>query len=373
MGREARQEVGRRIRNSPVPFVALLLGVLGLTCWMALPLLRPLAWSAVFSYFAYPAYRFLHQRAFGGRWANLAAALTTGIILLFLAIPLGTVAVSLGREAVRLYGVLSEWLPLLDREGVDALLSRIHASGASVLGPLFFRVPELKALLGETGRWVGSGLTALSRGMVANAFHSFFSLVVITISSFFLVRDGRAMAAFVGDLLPLPFHEKKALFLRTQRMLQAVVYGIMFTAAIQATLGGIGWWFVGLPHPVFFGGVMFVTGMIPFVGTPVVWAPGGIVLLMTGHTQEGVLLLLWGGGVVSTVDNFLRPLFISEGSKAHVLLVFVGVLGGLAAWGFLGLFLGPMLLSLSLFLLESYRTILREGERRASSGDGGGT
>ena len=208
--------------------------------------------------------------------------------------------------------------------------------------------------------------------MVANAFHSFFSLVVITISSFFLVRDGRAMVAFVGDLLPLPFHEKKALSLRTQKMLQAVVYGIMFTAAIQATLGGLGWWFVGLPHPVFFGGAMFVTGMIPFVGTPVVWAPGGIVLLMTGHTQEGVLLLLWGGGVVSTVDNFLRPLFISEGSKAHVLLVFVGVLGGLAAWGFLGLFLGPMLLSLSLFLLESYRTILREGERRASSGDGGG-
>ena len=371
MGREARQEVGRRIRSSPVPFVALMLAVLGLTCWMALPLLRPLAWASVFSYFAYPAYRFLHQRAFGGRWANLAAALTTGIILLFLAIPAGAVGFALGREAVRLYGALGDWLPLLDREGADVLLSRFHATWAARLGPLFLSYPELKELLGETGRWAGGILTVLSRGMVENAFRMFVSLVVVSISSFFLVRDGRAMVSFVGDLLPLPFYEKKALLIRAQKMLQAVVYGIMFTAAVQATLGGLGWWFVGLPHPVFFGGLMFVPGMIPFVGTPVVWAPGGVFLLLSGQTQEGLLLLLWGGGVVSTVDNFIRPLFISEGSKAHVLLVFVGVLGGLAAWGFLGLFLGPMLLSLSLFLLESYRTVLREGDRKVPSANGG--
>jgi predicted PurR-regulated permease PerM len=182
--------------------------------------------------------------------------------------------------------------------------------------------------------------------------------VIITVASFFFLRDARGLLTFVDGLIPLPRRERAALFGRAQRMLRAVVYGIMFTSGVQAVLGGVGWWFVGLPNPFFFGSVMFVTGMIPFVGTPVVWLPGALYLLATDQLRSGILLLLWGGGVVSMVDNFIRPVFISEGSKVPVLAVFVGVIGGLAAFGFLGLFLGPTILSLSIFLLDTYRRIL---------------
>jgi Predicted permease len=103
--------------------------------------------------------------------------------------------------------------------------------------------------------------------------------------------------------------------------------------------------------------VMFITGMIPFVGTPVVWIPGSIVLLIQNDIAGALMLLAWGFGVVSMVDNFIRPYFISEESRIHMLVIFVGIFGGLFNWGFLGIFMGPLILSLGIFVLDVYKSI----------------
>jgi len=164
----------------------------------------------------------------------------------------------------------------------------------------------------------------------------------------------------VKDIMPLPETVKEDIVDRSAKMPRAVVYGIVATAAVQGTLGGLGWWFVGLGHPVLFGFFMFVTGMIPFVGTPVIWVPGALTLFINGNYTGGMLLLIWGVGVVSMIDNFIRPIFISGESKIHMLVIFVGIFGGLLNWGFLGLFIGPLILSLAIFLLDLYRAIVSE-------------
>ena len=89
---------------------------------------------------------------------------------------------------------------------------------------------------------------------------------------------------------------------------------------------------------------MFMTAMIPFVGTPAIWVPGSAALFLRGDLSGCVILLLWGLLVVSSIDNFIKPIFISEGSKIHMLLIFAGLFGGLYAWGFLGVFVGPLIL-----------------------------
>jgi predicted PurR-regulated permease PerM len=160
--------------------------------------------------------------------------------------------------------------------------------------------------------------------------------------------------------MPLTESERENIIERSAKMLRAVVYGIVVTAAIQGSLGGLGWWFVGLAHPVLFGFFMFITGMIPFVGTPVIWVPGALSLFVGGDYTGGLILLGWGIGVVSMVDNFIRPVFISGESKIHMLVIFVGIFGGLLNWGFLGLFIGPLILSLGIFLLDLYRGIVSE-------------
>jgi predicted PurR-regulated permease PerM len=207
---------------------------------------------------------------------------------------------------------------------------------ASRIGPLGDYVDFLRDNLQQAGGWTASRLAALSRAFAQNVFGLVWQLVVITVASFFMTRDGHLIVEYIEAVLPLSEEERHAVMNRARKLLRAVVYGITFTAAIQAVLGATGWAFAGLPTPLLFGILMFLLAMIPFVGTPLVLVPGSLYLLATGEMRTGLLLLVWSLGVVSPVAHFIRPRFISEGSGAHILIVFIGVIGGLAAWDFWG-------------------------------------
>lgn len=223
---------------------------------------------------------------------------------------------------------------------------------------LITELPIVDALIRDGAMLVTGFLRTISGQIFESFLKLLLILLIVSITSFFLVRDGEAMIKYVSELLPLKTEERMGFVKRMAVMLKAVVCGIIMTAAIQGTLGGLGWWYVGLSHPVFFGFCMFVTAMIPFVGTPSVWIPGGVALFIAGDISGCVILLLWGLLVVSSIDNIIKPIFISEGSKIHMLLIFIGLFGGLYAWGFLGVFVGPLLLSLGLFLLNIYHSIV---------------
>lgn len=128
---------------------------------------------------------------------------------------------------------------------------------------------------------------------------------------------------------------------------RAVVYGIGLTALAQALLAGIGYYFAGAPSPILLTIVTFIIALIPF-GTPFVWGGVSIWLLSQGHTVEGIGLALWGILVISWVDNLIRPIVISGATKIPFIIIFIGVLGGLTAFGFVGLFIGPVVLAIGL-------------------------
>ena len=128
---------------------------------------------------------------------------------------------------------------------------------------------------------------------------------------------------------------------------QAVVYGIGLTALAQAILAGIGYYFAGAPSPILLTLMTFVVALIPF-GTPFAWMGVSIWLLTQGHTAEAIGLALWGMLVISWVDNLIRPIVISGATKIPFIIIFIGVLGGLTAFGFVGLFIGPVVLAIAL-------------------------
>jgi len=354
----------RHFKVTAIPFVAIFSLILVLSYMVAVPLASPLAWAALFSFFMHPLHSLLSERLFRGRFRNIAAALVTGAILLLIVIPGVFAGTMLAREVLRNYGrildLMVEFSGSLDVADLKAFLPQWLASR---IGPLGDYVDFLRDNLQQAGGWTASRLAALSRAFAQNVFGLVWQLVVITVASFFMTRDGHLIVEYIEAVLPLSEEERHAVMNRARKLLRAVVYGITFTAAIQAVLGATGWAFAGLPTPLLFGILMFLFAMIPFVGTPLVLVPGSLYLLATGEMRTGLLLLVWSLGVVSTVDNFIRPLFISEGSGAHILIVFIGVIGGLAAWGFLGIFLGPLVISLFVFFLDSYRRIL-EIQRR---------
>ena len=345
----------RKIRGWFIPFFLtfLLLGALSYS--VTRNLLQPLAWSALLSFFVLPVYRFLNNRLLRGRYPSVAATITSTLAFALVLIPAVIIGVVAAREGIRFYGRIADILGSMTPGSTSYISVFVPDVILAKVQPLLDQYPYLKNMVEQVGTWVTSTIAETSKSFLGNAFSIVYNLVVIMVASFFMIRDGHLIVDYLMDIMPLPLREREAFLFRTKQIVQGVVFGVVLTAGIQGTLGGMGWWYVGLPSPVLFGAMMAFMALIPLVGTPSVWLPGSLYLLYSGNMKGCIVLLLWGVCVVSMVDNFIRPIFISEGGNVHVLIVFVGALGGLAAWGFLGIFLGPLSISMFVFILDSYR------------------
>lgn len=351
-------KVTQKLRNSVVPFALLLLFFALLALYVARPLWTGLAWAAVLSFFTYPVYMFIHTRIFRGRFSYLAAAVNTVLIVFLLVLPMLLLGSVIAHEAAKLYSFFMDWIAGAKDTPVESLLALPPFAWLLTVFPQLKDLSVWTDIIYSSASTLATMTTNLSREVLGNVIKVGFYLIVITVASFFLTHDGRRIVEFSKDLLPLSQEEKENFFLRGKRMLYAIFYGILLTAVIQGTLGGLGWWFVGLGNPALFGALMCILSVLPFIGTALIWVPGVIYLFSTGEVRGGLILLAWSGLVVSNIDNILRPFFISEGSKMPLLLNFVGIVGGLATWGFLGLFLGPLVISLAVFFLQTYRLIV---------------
>jgi predicted PurR-regulated permease PerM len=191
---------------------------------------------------------------------------------------------------------------------------------------------------------------------VKNVLLFLLQLFLVVFSLFFLYRDGRRIQRGFWSVLPVEEEKKRALEGIVSRILPSVLMGVLLTALVQGILGGIGFWISGLPSPFFFGALICVASLLPVVGTMLVWLPGALYLLFQGMTGFGIFLLAWGILVVGFSDNILRPLLSRKQSGLPVSLLMLGSLGGLVAFGLVGVILGPVVIGISLALLEMYKT-----------------
>ncbi|HHZ04635.1 AI-2E family transporter [Acetomicrobium hydrogeniformans] len=341
----------------PFLIVFALLALLGIS--ITEPIVRPLMWSVILSFFSHPLNKLLYVKVFRGKHRNLAALITAGCVVLLICVPMGFIGISLAREVLRFISSLSDNLESIQETFVGAWTSLVNRLPDYVIQ--YFGIKGdpsfLRDLTHRAVNYVISSLGDFSKGLLGNAFKMVYQLFVISVSTFYLLRDGHVVIEYLDDILPLPKEERASLFTSATRMMKAVVIGTTVTAGIQACLGVAGWFFLGLPAPLLAGVLLFICAMIPFIGTPFVLIPAAIYLFLIGNVKESIILAGWALLVVSTIDNLIRPLFISEGSRVHFLLVFLGVVGGIHVWGFLGIFLGPIVLSLFIFFLDCYRRI----------------
>ena len=355
----------RKFRGTMIPFL-LVLGIFGLlSYWVTRPVMAPILWASLLSAFSYPLFEWIHRRIFRERNRNAAAFCNTCLVVLVLVLPTVFMGSVLVREGVYLYGIVTDYLrenPSLNFHVGDYL-------------PEWFLNLKQNALLEEYAvsfenslrqgmRWGATSIAGISRDLLGNAFAILYQIVFAVVATFFLTRDGHVILGYLKDITPLGEKERELFFLRAKKLLRSIVYGIIFTAGIQAFLGTLGWSYFDLPAPLIFGALMFVLAMIPIVGTSLVLLPGAAYLFFTGHHVQGVVLAVYSMVAVSSIESFVRPLFISEGSQVHALIVIIGIVGGLATWGVLGLFLGPLVVSLFIFFLDGYRRIetIRRGK-----------
>jgi predicted PurR-regulated permease PerM len=343
-----------------VLFYQRILGVGGLALVAALvfkiiePFLAPIAWALFIGFLLQPQQEKL-AKFLRGRASVSAFILTILVLILFLG-PLTALAVAFARQAADLASRLQGWvgaeqgasLSQIDRiPGVAPVLAWLDQN-------LEISASHVQAWLVEGGRSLFQQLASYGGVAFMGAVGTVLSFTVMLFLLFFIIRDGRPIARLGAALVPLPPERREDLAERLSSVTRAVVRGTVVTAIVQGTLCGIAFAVVGLPAPVVFGVVAAVLSVVPFGGTALVWVPAVITLMVQGHyTQAGILIAF--GVVISSVDNFLKPLLISGRTVLPTLAVFIGVLGGLAAFGMIGLFLGPVVIALVLALIEFSR------------------
>ena len=320
-------------------------------------------WAAMLSFTTFPMFPAINK-FFKCRFPSLAAGVTMILLCLVVIVPLISVLTSLTGEAAVLASSASNFLSRLELGNLGDIADLLPAWLPDWVRDSIISFTKdsdsVKLAVSYAAKWAGTFLTALSKSMLAGASAFLVEIMVILMVSFFFIRDGEQIVAYVKSVFPLTDAEKHNFFRRAKNLLHALIFGILLTVAIQSILGALGWWFVGLANPAFFGMLMFFFGMFP-AGTAIVWAPGAVYLLLSGDTREGIILLIWGTAVVGTVDNFLRPFLISGGNSGEdipTLLIIMGLFGGVMAWGFLGIFLGPLVLVLFTLVFDIYRTRL---------------
>jgi predicted PurR-regulated permease PerM len=328
---------------------ALILGIVLLTFSVLQPFIVPLIWGAILAYVSWPLQQRL-ERVLRKR-AGLAALLTTLIVTLAIVVPLVWLILMLRVEAVDAYAKVQAFLagkptlPPALRE-----LPWIGAWAEDMLRQLSADPAAIKEQFVMTLEQSSVEVSKLIGGVGRNVAKLFFAVL----SMFFLLRDGprlvrEARAVLEGILGPRVHDYLDAIGATTQ----AVVYALVLGAIAQGTVAGIGYFFAGVEAPVLMGAITVLIALIPF-GAPLVWGSLALWLLVTGKIGPGIFLLLWGLLAVSWVDNLVRPMVISNATRMPFLLVVFGVLGGVLAFGLVGLFIGPVLLAVSLAIWREW-------------------
>jgi predicted PurR-regulated permease PerM len=338
----------------------LILGILLLTFTVLQPFIVPLIWGAILTYVAWPMHLRVLRLARGR--SSIASLITTVIVTFIIVVPLVWLIFMLRVEALEAYNAVQDFLatkPELPQAIRD--LPYIGPQAQQVLDEI---AADPKALRGQFVLLMEQSSVEVTR-LIGGAGRNIAKLFFAVFSMYFLLRDGprlmrEARAVLEGILGPRVHDYIDAAGHTTQ----AVVYALMLGALAQGVVAGIGYWIFGVEAPVLMGAVTVIIALIPF-GAPMVWGSLATWAIVRGELVDGIGLALWGFILVSWVDNIVRPLVISNATRMPFLLVVFGVLGGVLAFGLVGLFIGPVLLAVSLAIwrewLEEHSTTDEDG------------
>lgn len=328
----------------------LLLALLGACLWVLTPFWSALFWAAVLAFASWPLMRWL-TRVLNNRPGYAAALLTAGWVVL-VAVPLVMLGFNLADHIRELNTLIKNfqvsglppaptWLddvPLIGDRLVSAWQT-VDKQGASVFA-------SLQPYFGQVGNWLLARSAKIASGMIELAL----SLVLL----FFFYRDGPRLAAFVYSLLERLIGNRAAQHYidLVAGTIQRVVNGVIGTAVAQAILAYIGFIIAGVPGAIVLAILTFACSLLMF--PPLIWGPATAWLFWNGDVGLGIFMGLWGFFVISGVDNILKPYLISRGGNLPLVVVLLGVFGGILAFGFMGLFLGPTLLAVAFSLLNDW-------------------
>jgi predicted PurR-regulated permease PerM len=343
------------------PFFMLFLIVLFALCALILyPFLTAIVGAAVLAYIFRPVHKWLLRLV---RVPSVSAILVTLLIMVVLVVPMLYAVANTADEARIVY---LRGMQLLER---GTLLENTCEPDSSVVCDAINTVdswltdPMIKTYIREGMRRMTNAMSERAADVLVSLPQFMISIVIFFFSTFYLLRDGDNIKRYLQQLIPVSRKHQKHIVQRLSDVTHALVFGSLIIAMVQGIVGGIGFWLAGIGSPVFWGLVISVLALVPMLGTGLVWVPASIYLLLAGIgtgesllVWKGIGLFIYGAVVISGIDNILRPLVIGDRARIHPVLVLVGAIGGIYAFGFVGFVLGPLVIA----ALQSFISIYQE-------------
>ena len=310
---------------------------------VARPFIVPLCAAGILVVFFYPWHTRIERR-YG---PAPAAALSTLLVTAMLIVPVLMVVAAFVREAAAAANSVQAAVAAGEFERVGRWWSWAQHHAPIIAGI------TLADIAGDLGRRLGAFAAASAGDLLRNVGVLLFDLVIVIFALFFLFRDARRIMRMVRRVLPFEEEQREQVISQAHDLIRASVVSAVIVASAQGAAGGLLFWAVGIGAPVFWGVTMAFFSLLP-IGAWAIWLPAGVWLLVNGSTAKGLVLLAVGTAVVSGVDNVLRPALLSGRAQMNGLLVLISLLGGISAFGLIGVVIGPVIVATMASLLSAY-------------------
>ena len=337
--------IGVLTRERLTTLVLLALTVIALyLCYLiAKPFLPALTWALALGVVARPMHHWIARKI---PYRNLAAAASVALVTVLILAPVVLLTWQILSQASHYASYLEHIDQAVIEEHVQDFVSQ-HPRLESLVEWVRRNV-DIEETLRRTFTGAGGDLSSTVSGSIWVGAQLLIALLVL----FFLFRDEPQALAAVREVLPLTSEEKDEVLARADDTIHATIYGTVVVAAVQGLLGGLMFWWLGLPAPILWGLVMGLLAIVPYLGAFVIWAPAAVWLAMQGEFGKAIVLTLWGSIVVGLIDNLLYPIMVGKRLRQHTLIAFIAIIGGLAVFGASGIVLGPVIVTMTGALLN---------------------
>jgi len=339
-------------------FFGLILIAVIISLFLLKPFIVPIVTSFIVAYIFYPLHKKLNSKI---NKKTLSALIISIVIIALIVVPVAFIVNSLSKEVAVVYTITQQKIKtgqIFDFScSEETMVCGVLRSfgGSNVNLKLFYYIEVLLKqsqdyLLGKTTDFLFS-----IPQRVLDVFITFFLV-------FFLLKDGKKLKDWINEVFPIKKEHREDITIKLNSTIYGIIYGILITALIQGIVGGIGFALFGVPSPILWGALMGFFALIPYIGTPIIWGPAAIILILQGYVNKdmwlltkGIGLLVYGAVLISGIDNILKPKLIGKKAKVHPAVILLGIFGGLKIFGFIGIILGPLILALTVKLFEIYK------------------
>ncbi|MBZ5635076.1 MAG: AI-2E family transporter [Acidobacteriia bacterium] len=349
---------GSSTRAAGITLVVLLTAAAALCLLMVWPFAATIIGAAVLAVVCYPLHERLQNRV---TWPGLAASLSTLLVLIAFLVPFALLVTTVTQELRAAFQALD---PGASGQGASRIWAALDRPLAAVGTWLGMQPSELRSLLAARLQEAGAAVLGNIIAVLGAAGGGVVKIVIGVGTLYCMFLYGGRLHKNVVVLSPLGPQRTETLLNTVHEMVIASFYGVIAVAAAQGLLCGLGAWIAGLPSPTLWGVAAAVVSVLPLFGSALVWLPAAIVLFVQGSIGRGVFMLIWGAGLVGTIDNFVRPLVVMTKLPVHPLVVFVAMLGGVEAFGLMGILFGPVILAVTMALFRMLREEIGGSERR---------